>query len=988
MNRFQRSDETLSSSASGQRARRSTTGGLENSISISYGTDITRSTSSKAIRRRRSNLTVPSGTGHFSCTRTRIPNNTCLRRSSFPSGNTPLRADRTPSPKSLKRQKVRLHVVKPLLQSSHNTRLIVNDSVCTGTDTKANGDSDTKCDVNDISLCSTSVVDAPPIGPEEGTAYQQQENLTLNDVEELRRRREQLRYGVDTSLARIAELKLLTQAFRLDQRGTDGGDGEALNAASSAEISNSALLNSTENEASVTSKSLAIEGEEWGREEDTLLLLKVAEEEYEELRLQLTLACASLSAVPQTLWTDIRRFRQPPPAVAAVVDAVLILLGLPQSRHRRLGLGNGGWPNFPQQLIQCDPLATYQKIMGIADCESWMNGVSRMGELEHFLCHWTHLRVSRVHPTLGPLHQWVKTMVDASRAAGRLEALRDASSAKQIATVAGRGILLRELEENEEYVQLAQEEIAAIDALVADVVAFGVAGPAISSGAAVSEEKRNLAEPAEAYGEPSAQRSGGRGRAGKGVSWSAEVSNANSLPLVSGTEQRVTTAGTGRRRKDIVIPALNFADCLPSFPHAEQGPLSLRERFERIRTSSLCHSPRAGPISHVEGSPSRGNFGSVTEIANSIGNVSFLTTARALRDRENLLMRVHQLEEQLNEICGSKPKEVELVLLRDELAAAQEEISRLRAERDELEQRAKRRDTYYKPSSPRGGCIKGLDEELAGADEISSAGASKEKAADGSGDAMTVMMLEQQLLTAHARIQHLEATVVGLTSDEGTQCTSVSGSGNDSPEAPYDNSNRPSAFAASGLGITIAGGPGEVPFLQRRIDEMQRILEMQERAVNDAEERLNNEMHAKNEAYEQVRQLQAELRSVWQQLENSEYQLKVAMEGSRCYYCRADLDDRDAGHGGEDMRQQRRREAVCQEEIERLRMQLRDQKQRSVEERRRRLELRKVRSALLLKLENTFTEALRLQENGSERAAAILQPTRTDMGDNVNSQEL
>ncbi|RHW73050.1 hypothetical protein DPX39_040075100 [Trypanosoma brucei equiperdum] len=889
----------------------------------------------------------------FSCVgiRTRSPNSCMGTRRRLTRDVMP-RSCRTPSPRARSQRQQACRGQNHWTPERNSTCGNVKD------DNAGNNNSD-----NSIVSASTADIANDPKGEPGVPVKKREENLTLKDVEELRRRREQLRYGVDTSLSRITELQLLTQSFRSGQRNTTGEGSNSLSAtAISAAAVGDGATGSVDNDEMTARPTFAEDYDTTSGKEEALLFLHAAEEEYIEFRLQLTLANAALSAVPQSLWADIRRFRQPPPAVAAVMDAMLILLGFPRIRRMRLSFGSGGWPSLPQQLIRCEPLTAYLNIAELTGRDSQINGCSPLEELEQFLRQWTHLRVSRVHPTLGPLHQWVKAMLDASRAAGRLKTLRDASRAADITPVTDRVALLRELEENEEYVQLAQEEIRAIDALVADVAAAGAKGhyrTSLNPGSLYSPRGsvaggiRETGELAEKVGGAAAGRFGAARTSGKEVSRNRRLQNSCPTAPRFGAKAALAAGGLGSLKADPARPTLSFKACMSSFNQVEQGPRSLRERFERLKTSSLCHSPRVGPGSHLEGSTARDGLGCSTEVVNSIGGVSLLGTTRVFRDREKLLLRVHQLEEQLSDICSNQPGEVELVLMRDELAATQDEVNKLRKERDELQQRLKRYEAYDGPPSPRRSIARRLNHNIANTDEDAST-------AIASGEIMTIMALEQQLRAAHTRIQHLESVMMGATSDDGTRCTSASGSGNESPETPYDSTVRPCNLAASNLGHN-ASSLGEMVFLQRRLDDMQQSLEVQQCAVSEAEERLNNEMHAKNEAQQLVRQLQAELRSVWQKLEITEYQLKLALEGSHCH--RSCMDGNNLGTEFiRDLQRQRQREAICEGEIERLRMQLREQKERSAEGRRRRLEIRRVRTALLLKLENALSEALRQHE--------------------------
>ncbi|CCD12782.1 unnamed protein product [Trypanosoma congolense IL3000] len=776
------------------------------------------------------------------------------------------------------------------------------------------------------------------------TVTKRDDCLTLEDVEELRRRREQLRYGVDTSLARIAELRQLTQGAGFDPKNPDDEIGSTfLTDGSGMRL----LLRSNIEKETCSLVSNNVETE---------ILLRATEQECEEFRCQLTMACAALSAVPQTLWVDIRGFRQPPLAVEAVMDAVLLLLGLPQSKHMRLGFSGRKWPNFPQQLIDCDPQTARSNIMGTGGQEFRINGHSHMENLQGFLSKWTHLRVSRVHPTLGPLHRWIKAMMDVIGSLERLEALKAEPNATTIAAEADKSSLLEELKENEEYVQLAQQKIVAIDALVADVAAVGRAGHN-RDGLGSGPSREGVRSPGTVdltgvtvgvagHRDSSPQPATTKGRETQ-CKEPVMISNGKKFCSFSFGHNAAadSKARTPGQAPDVIIPPLNLSNCLPSFLATDSGTLSLRERFEQLRATSVCQSPRLGQNSLLDASAIRSNFNtSVVDTANPVNNVGLMTPARMMRDREDLLMRVHQLEEQLNDICSSKTKEVEVVLLRDELAAAQEEVSKLRAERDELQQRVRRYDTYYR-SSPAETCAEEFGQEAGCAWDVATAT-----------DAMTVVALEQQLRLAHARIRQLEPDSVGLVSDDGTHCTSVSGSRNESPESVNGLSSRPTTFTTTSL-LRSTSNVGNAVVLQRRIEDMQKDLDERQRALNEAEERLNAEIHANKEAGERLRLLQAELHSVWQRLEKSEYQLKVVMEDSCCYYCR--------GTFGPVGSKQPQRDVVAGEETERLRMELLEQKRRVKEERKRRNEVKKVRAAILLRLENGLKEALREQQGES-----------------------
>ncbi|CCD19644.1 hypothetical protein ERJ75_000357300 [Trypanosoma vivax] len=835
-----------------------------------------------------------------------------------------------------------------------------------------------------------------------------EDNLSPSDVEELCRRRQQLRYGIETSLARMAELRLLIDSLN---------DCIEKNKKQTPVNKIDSLIDHRPLEVEWNKRSNKYRPDEYTR--------LTEDEYYEELGFQLTAACAALSAVPPSSWRELYAFRQPPLVVTTLMTVVMRVLGYSQNLLGKFSsssctFNSTRWPELPQELIRCEPLKAFKNIVdaggnvsGNDDCAERKR---RYSELRRCLSFWTYDRASRAHATLGPIHRWVSAMLDISEVAGRRETSVSVNALCEDVDAVGCGTtedtenrvaMLQELEENESYVQLAKDEISAIDALLADVAALAVNRPVTCT--PIPDAQRAQSSDSSPLNETQLPTSELNSTENAGMvlvdhmKQKGEQCDLNGHQIMLNTEDgpyqsrftpstlRCFSASEGPVSLSLTatpsIPLLKLESLKVASPASKINQLSIRDRFETLRSLPPPQTPRVGNSFSFDSVPVCGSFGSTLCSAfspkDSSSNV--LNSARVLQDRENLLIRVHQLEEQLQELRNNSPLAAELQRLRDEVQMSREEISTLRAERDYLREQVEWARLCGDSSSP-GACLSNHCVDV-------SAAKSRVKnvciQATSTWDTEAITHLKSQLNEAHVHTQQLQGTlssvmpaVKGVSPLTGCSYECIEGL-NVSPD---------SISASSGGGLIQRAKVAyydldKAQVVHQRLEEMQQELEARQRTIEEVEERLNEEIHARNDASQQVQHLQAELHRVWQRLGSAEHQLKLALENSengsvRSHDNHPDTEESTSGqYYHEDdldsvLRPYRQREALYQQKIEQLCVQLERLKRRHAEERRRRREIREMRAALLQKLEDTFSEVLCRQEFDLSSMPEVLERTR------------
>ncbi|KAH9600933.1 hypothetical protein LSM04_003194 [Trypanosoma melophagium] len=303
--------------------------------------------------------------------------------------------------------------------------------------------------------------------------------LTLDDIEELTRRRDQLRTDVDTSLLRIAEIqawvanttttKTTTATTTTTSIDSNGGKPHYYNI----DINNNNTRNSSSSESHPHDLSAG-----------------VSTDAVSAARANLRAARAAVSAVPLSEWRSLRRLRPLPLAAAAVLDAASSLLGenllLPSSSSSRQSQQS---QQSQKQQSTSSSLSVMRKGVG------WRLRLLRRepGDVaaaavhavrrRRFVAAWPYDRVRPVHPALGPLHRWITAMLDTREAEREADnhshsnnnntnnSNSDNTNNNGAARVGSEtAALMLELEEHAEYVQMAKDELAAIDALLTDAV--------------------------------------------------------------------------------------------------------------------------------------------------------------------------------------------------------------------------------------------------------------------------------------------------------------------------------------------------------------------------------------------------------------------------------------------------------------------------------------------------------------------------------------
>ncbi|RNF23455.1 hypothetical protein TcG_01448 [Trypanosoma cruzi] len=779
---------------------------------------------------------------------------------------------------------------------------------------------------------------------------QQEAPLSLDDVEELSRRREQLQSDLETSLARIAEIQawIRQKNDEIHDQNADAKDAHR-------------------------------------------------QQELEYALQELTAARAAVWAVPVGLWKDLYSLRHPPPAVAAIVKTAVCLLGerLYMSWERCCGIRD-----LRRRIVKREPSAvTAAELATVQRCDLNLK--------------WSFDRVVRVHPTLGPLHRWIAAMLRASKAAAKAGNVKkevgEDGERKSAAAAAKTAALMREMEEHAEYVQLAREELAAIDALLRDAthevdvhdasVETPCSSPKTRSNMTLSLTDASTRPQTEslASGRSSTLSATEKGSVRQQPLRQQEPRNADVADAVRSSTfsfsfsfSAAAAASTSTTAADVpsIVPRLRLESCGVGNVESNTGmagsvvrsdvPRVIRARFEELRASPRIRSPRLGrPVTvHsarlVEGSTCNNS-------KTFLNSVSPCGSAALLQERADLLQRVHDLEDGLKEAYHRNPSMAEFQLMRDEMTAAKQELLALRVEHSQLLGQTKRCSLYRLRVSRENGA---QDESCDG---------------DGGAAATTIRELEEQLRAAHEKIQQLEAQAA-LNTLRGMNASVSSEHSDRLTQTGGDNPFNAHATLPTGGGEDNAVSCAPTPRQkqqqqmqqQKRLDDALQQLEAQRDALAVSEERLNQEMHAHHARQQQVRQLQEELTTVWKRLESAEHQLRLTLE---------ERDDHMEGRGGVatrrsmpgesrdvaaslhyELKQLHQRDVANQQTIERLRVELATLKRRRAEERQRQKDLRAARAAMLERLEKTFAEALRRQDCSMRAIPQALARARNELG--------
>lgn len=404
-----------------------------------------------------------------------------------------------------------------------------------------------------------------------------------------------------------------------------------------------------------------------------------------------------------------------------------------------------------------------------------------------------------------------RDIVSSQKSLDRIEAALRAAK-----TAAERAKLQAERDEYEDYINMAEEELDAMDELVADGAggAFAFArAPARTVTVPVSEVLCAL--PPKSIRPP--------------------LEELATLP--PGTQARLSTEGAnaiaaGRRStRGASTPGVYFQ--LPDVIEAES------EGSHRASGSPMPVNPSAGPGAKPKTVTVTAPIKAPSSSAGATPQATPQSPARD--DKAAYEATIADLRARLARALEANPKEAELQLLREELAAKQEEIRKLRATASS----APRRDSASRWRE-------------------AAAGVSPQPSDAGSAQ-VVVDELEAQLRAAHARIRELErASMPAATEGEGE------GEGGAEGETK----------APAGPAATTADAE-RARQLQERLAAVEKELQQQRKASAATQEKFNRSLNAEQEARAQLAEKQKELDAMWKKLGEVEARLKEEGERTR-----------------------------------------------------------------------------------------------------------
>lgn len=535
-----------------------------------------------------------------------------------------------------------------------------------------------------------------------------------------------------------------------------------------------------------------------------------------------------------------------------------------------------------------------------------------------FLKSWpTVAAVAKEHKTAATLYQWVDALAKATEAQRRLKATQQALAAtlsqspgaarqskemaraleiasppaKKLDSVA-EAALRKERKDQMEYVQMAEEELAAVDALIAEAEALAISPPrgAQDSSQGAVTIVPALAVPTSwvacALPEEEAPRIGVYTHQPRGKQ--IEFSSSASLILSTVAKALVPSAVVSTATpQDRAVSALNLAELRKeSSGSANNSGGSDHGTGGHWSTNNRQLSPKAAAAAS-------------TGVSNAaLVPVTEVTAAR--QRAEDAEEKTRLLEARLSAALQQNPKEAEVQLLRDELNAKHTELRRVTEERDRLLQERCDRGSWYVPSSRR------ATADGAQSDGASQAGsgryARRSSTPRDTVDRSVVEELEDQLTAAHQRISELlieasewrrrspSLTAVSITpkaakssrlatapGDYSHMTVVPSPSTEETGTAPCSASDTPRQRSLRGVAVSPCQPLSSPMITQEMYDDLQARLcavsdelETQRQETHQLEEQLNDALHRRSEAEHMVLAQKHELEEVWERLEAAE----------------------------------------------------------------------------------------------------------------------
>jgi hypothetical protein len=729
--------------------------------------------------------------------------------------------------------------------------------------------------------------------------------MTAEEMQEMQEQRLSLQADLDTSRARVKEIDDLLRQNTMKQKKASPPPPSPLVKQAPQQTSSGSTPRPRD---SITPAAGFKSAEEAAKATDA------AERE-------LLLSRAGLRTVKAAAWTDLQRRtrRASAPSFVSLVEAAVALLHDPKVAV------------FDEAVQQGPTLA--KRLAAVKSRDVTDGDRHRMQQCLD-VCP-TSNTVEKEHRTAAALHRWLSAMYRASQAHRALHDAQAAVAASRTSTgdagvataetaAAGAATapsnsespdpdaddvealsssaevaLRRERSDQLEYVQMAEEEIAAIDALIA--------------------EANTLAQPSSASSPDALQQTGslqGNADGSTTIVPALTIPAALVVCVFAASEAPDMAACAATPRGTPVAFSLPAQHRLVAVVRASPPPPDSNRSSGRgipmkreepddegtyprqpsslpptttssCRTSGKVVSPR--PSSAKAPAPTTESAAAVDRVP-GIPPVASSSSAPQQQSEAQWEEKARLLEARLSAALQHNPKEAELQLLRDEVSAKRAELQRVTEERDRLLLERRERSMWgaYGTAVRRanGAGTGATDNNNSSADD-KRGGSPSARQQHGSGrqpqvstprdmvDRSIVEELEEQLTAAHQRISELQ-----IEASQTRRGPSVAMAAINAPESPVPQSSplfgdeeeasskASPAPPAQPLARTV---PQELyDEIESRVQSVSAELEAQRRNTQKLEEQLNSALHRRTEAESVVAAQKRELEELWERLEAAE----------------------------------------------------------------------------------------------------------------------
>lgn len=531
----------------------------------------------------------------------------------------------------------------------------------------------------------------------------------------------------------------------------------------------------------------------------------------------LVMARAGLRAVKPVVWQDLHRQKRGAMSagLVALLEAAVAFLE------------DGECVSFEEAVQQGQHL-----VVRLTAVKAETVQAATLRRPRRFMATWSSEEaLDKEHRAASALYKWVKSMIIGVEAYERLrqsvspltspDDQRPLSSARQrpAAAITEEELQLRkELKDQREYMEMAEEELRALDELLAAIQATTPLHPETgkSDGTATS---------------------------------------AAALPLVIPRDQVLC-----------VLPK-SEAPPMKSCAALEKGTaVSLSSKAIRI----IISASEARMTASVPVVPQLR-----LDDVRQLSNIGSAAATSAVPQETVLSKQPASLTAQSASGMDRSPRAVELQLLRNELAAKSEELQRVEEERDKLLFERRGKNTPF-ASAVRRSFSESLPRPI-GKDEGKTATVVQMSTPREMVDRSIVEELEEQLSTAHRCVKELQAE---LSAIRRPSPASPSPPPAEAPrESSEVASTSPTTESTATSPAPIDAATIE---LQQRLDAAVSALETQNSRVRHLEQQLNDAMHRQREAEHAAGAQRKEVAELWARLESTEAQLeKLQHHGPR-----------------------------------------------------------------------------------------------------------